>query len=285
MGTWGNGIKDNDISCGVYDEFFEYYNEGQKPEDISKKLIDENQELINDSDGSNDFWFALALAQWEVKALEQEVFLRTKEIIESGENLRLWRELDADEEDIKKRKIVLDKFLGKLQTEKKNPKRREKPKPVIPPPFQKGDCLTFKLANGYFGGALVLEEYIFPKLEGYNLIAVTRIYQANRPTINDIKDAEILETNYFENDIHHVMVWYNSSSFKEYSSLFEKIGTIKIDKHFTYGGVGTRETAGWNHIPNDVNRQIEFEKTRPKPTNRLTISDILKTKPSWKFWK
>lgn len=285
MGTWGNGIKENDTTSDVYDDFFELYNEGQEPVEISQKLIANNQELINDSDGSDDFWFGLALAQWEVKSLDQEVFIRVKKIIESGENLNLWRELDADEDDIKKRKIVLDKFLVKLQTEKKNPKRREKPKPVVSPIFQKGDCLTFKLANGYFGGALVLEEYIFPKLEGYNLIAVTRINQANRPTINEIKDAEILETNFFENDIHHVMVWYNSSSFKEYSSLFEKIGKIKIDKHFKYGGVGTRTTSGWNHIPNDVNRQFEFEKTHPKSNNMLLIFDIIKTKPRWKFWK
>lgn len=285
MGTWGNGIKDNDTTSDVYDDFFELYNKGLEPVDISQILIANNQELINNDDGSNDFWFGLALAQWEVKALEREVFLRVKDIIESRENVNLWRKLDANENDIKKRKIVLDKFLVKLQSAKKNPKRREKPKPVIPPIFQKGDCLTFKLANGYFGGALVLEEYTFPDLEGYNLIAITRINQANRPTINEIKKADILETNYFENDIRHAMAWYNASSFKEYSSLFEKIGTIKVDKHFTFGGIGTRTSGGWDHIPNDVNRQFDFEKTHPKPTNNLFISDILKTKPWWKFWK
>ena len=114
--------------------------------EISKKLIAANQETINDKDDCNNFWFALAKAQWECKQLDKDIFDRVKKIVEAGADLEVWRQLDADEKDIKKRKVVLDKFLADLQTERPKAKSRKK-KIIRHPLFDKGDCLTFKLEN------------------------------------------------------------------------------------------------------------------------------------------
>ena len=40
----------------------------------------------------------------------------------------LWRELGAEKSELTKRQKVLDKFLEKLNSEKKSPKRRKKKK-------------------------------------------------------------------------------------------------------------------------------------------------------------
>ena len=85
MGTWGTAIKSNDTSSDIYADFFELYNEGQEPAEISKKLIKDNTELINNPDDCNNLWFVLALAQWETKSLEQELYEKVKSIIESGQ--------------------------------------------------------------------------------------------------------------------------------------------------------------------------------------------------------
>ena len=61
MGAWGTNIKDNDTSADIYADFFDLYNEGQNPTNISAKLIADNKELIDNIDDSNNFWFALAL--------------------------------------------------------------------------------------------------------------------------------------------------------------------------------------------------------------------------------
>tara|TARA_R110002020_G_scaffold289317_2_gene504758 strand:- start:1084 stop:1212 length:129 start_codon:yes stop_codon:yes gene_type:complete len=42
------------------------------------------------------------LALWETKALDKETFNRVKEIIQTEKDLKVWRELDADETEIKK---------------------------------------------------------------------------------------------------------------------------------------------------------------------------------------
>lgn len=126
MGTWGTAIKSNDTSSDIYADFFELYNEGQEPAEISKKMIKENTELINNPDDCNNFWFVLALAQWETKSLEQELYEKVKSIIESEQDLEVWRELDADESEIKKRKIVLEKFLDKISPDKPKAKARKR---------------------------------------------------------------------------------------------------------------------------------------------------------------
>src|SRR5689334_18779357 len=84
MGTWGTGLSSNDTYADIYDSFFELYNDGLNVDEISKKLIKENQEIIDDQDDANNFWFALAKAQWECKDLNREILEKVRHIIESG---------------------------------------------------------------------------------------------------------------------------------------------------------------------------------------------------------
>src|SRR5690606_24530543 len=178
MGTWGTAIKSNDTSSDIYADFFDLCNEGEKPNVIAKKLIGDNKELIENPDDSNNFWFTLALALWETKALDQETFNRVKEIIQTEKDLQVWRELDADETEIKKRKDVLEKFLVKISSEKDKPKARKK-KRIKEPIFEKGTCLTFRHPNGNYGGAVILEADKQTGF-GYNLIVTTRINKSER---------------------------------------------------------------------------------------------------------
>jgi hypothetical protein len=43
-------ISSNDTYADIYGEFFDRYIDGPEVEEISKKLIAENQETINDTD-------------------------------------------------------------------------------------------------------------------------------------------------------------------------------------------------------------------------------------------
>jgi hypothetical protein len=128
MGTWGTNIKDNDTFQDIYTSFFDRYNSGKFPKEISQALIDENKELINDMDDSNPFWLGLALAQWETKSLDPDVYSKVKDIIDSGKDLELWEGTDTIT--IKKRQKALESFLKKISTEKEKAKRRIRPKPL-----------------------------------------------------------------------------------------------------------------------------------------------------------
>lgn len=230
MGTWGPGISSNDTYADIYDEFFELYDDGLSVNEITKRLTASNQETINEPDSSNDFWFALAKAQWECKQLDTEVFQKVQTIIITGSDLEVWRRQDADEKTIAKRKIVLEKFVAQLQTERPKAKSRKK-KVIRQPVFEKGNCLIFKLANGNFGGAVVLEA-IKDTEYGYNLIVTTRINQLNKPTAKDFENAEVLIMTYDDWNEKPCIQWYLPVRHKNSAHLIEIVDTIKADINY-----------------------------------------------------
>lgn len=283
MGTWATAIKSNDTSSDIYADFFELYNEGQEPAEISKKLIHDNQDLINNPDDSNNFWFVLALALWETKSLDKEIYEKVKSIIKSGQDLEVWRELDADESEIKKRKIVLDKFLYKISSDKPKAKARKKKK-IKEPVFEKGTCLTFILKNGNYGGAFVLAADNRTSY-GYNLIVSTRLNQSNRPIKKDFEESKVLVASFGNWKNEPKVTWYLPDRFKkEYSDLFEIVDKIEVDKDYTPNGTEIKASfsAGWQHIIESVNSQLEYEKDKGE-TKSFPLTELTKRKKWWKF--
>jgi hypothetical protein len=128
MGTWNTTIKGNDTTLDIYQNFFDRYNEGQNPIEVSKSIKNDFKEYFQDSDDRNNSLLGLALAQWETNCLEPKIYKEVKEIIDSKNDLKLWKELGADERTINRRKKVLDKFLNQISTERPKPKRRVRPK-------------------------------------------------------------------------------------------------------------------------------------------------------------
>ncbi len=128
MGTWNNKIDGNDTFQDIYQNFFDLYNQGQNPVEISKQMQYECAEMFKDYEDRNDSLFGLALAQWETKSLDPTVYKQVKEIIETGNDLEVWKGLGADEKTLKQRKVILEKFLIQISTDKEKPKRRVRPK-------------------------------------------------------------------------------------------------------------------------------------------------------------
>lgn len=282
MGTWGTAINSNDTSSDIYADFFDLYNEGEKPDVIAEKLIRDNKELIENPDDSNNFWFTLAMALWETKALDQETFNRVKEIIQTEKDLQIWRELDADENEIKKRKDVLEKFLAKISSEKDKPKARKK-KRIKEPIFEKGTCLTFRLPNGNYGGAVILEADKQTGF-GYNLIVTTRINKSERPTIKDFDNAKVLVANFGNWENQPKVTWYLPDRFKkEYSKLFGTVGIIQVDKNYTPNGSELRASfsGGWQHIIGPVTAQLEYEKVNGE-SKSFPLTELTGKKKWWK---
>jgi hypothetical protein len=289
MGTWGTAIKDNDTFADIYDDFFELYNKGEEPDDISKKIIADNWEMLEIEEDKNNVWFALALTQWETKSLRADVLSKVEDIITSGHDLKIWYDLEASEQDIKKRKIVLDKFLEKLRLDKPKAKPRKKKK-LYSPIFATGDCLIFKMDNGNYGGAVVLSTDTRPET-AYNLIATTRLNLKTKPTPNDIENAEALISNYGNWEDKPEVTWVSPDFYeKEYSDIYENVGKINVELAYdvsNYNGKGylfyPKFSAGW-HMKYDVERQLESEKIKPKPEKKITIKQLTKNKKWWNFF-
>ncbi|MBN8786962.1 MAG: hypothetical protein J0I84_07720 [Terrimonas sp.] len=282
MGTWGTGISSNDTYAGVYDEFFELYDAGLSVKEITERLIASNQETINEPDSSNDFWFALAKAQWECKELDPDIFDRVRTIIQTGTDLKVWRRQGADEKSIAKRKIVLAKFLAQLQTERPKAKSRKK-KVIRQPVFEKGDCLTFKLSKGNFGGAVVLEA-IKDTEYGYNLIATTRINQPKKPTVKDFENAEVLVMTFDDWNEKPCIQWYLPVRHKKPSHLIETVDNIKVDIDYNPNKSINVYMADFDiSVIEAANKQFEIEEMTPRSPKKQTIMEVTKKK-KWKFW-
>lgn len=283
MGTWGTAIKSNDTSADIYSEFFELYNNGKEPTVILNKLISENKYLVDNPDKSTDFWFAIALALWETKSLPNEILEKVRELIKNESDLKLWRELDASESDIKKRKIVLDKFLEKIESKKPKPKARKKER-KREPIFEKGTCLTFKLVNGNYGGAVVLSSDFTTRF-GYNLIVTTRINQKEKPNVSDFKKCNVLVANFGHWKNEAKVTWYLPDRFKkEFSELFENVGKIPVEKNYEPNGTEIRASfsAGWKNIIEPIELQLEHEKTNGL-NKSFSINKLTKRKRWWQL--
>jgi hypothetical protein len=279
MGTWSTAIKDSDAFLDVYSEFFDLYNKGGQPDIISKKIIEDNWEILEIDEEKHSLWFALALAQWETKKLDPNILSRIEQIIVSGADLAIWYQSGATEADIKKRKTVLDNFLKKLKSDRPNAKPRKRPKQKTPI-FSTGDCVVFKMNNGNYGGAVVFATDPRPET-ACNLVATTRLNQITKPTIKDFENSEVLICNFGQwQDRLHV-VWYMPDLFyKDYSNLFEIVGKIDIKVEYSannYDGSGylfhPSWTAGWD-MKLISEKQFESETTKSKPLKVVTIKQL-----------
>lgn len=249
MGTWGTGISSNDVYEDIYYEFFELYNQRMGVFAITEKLIQENRELIDSHEDQNNFWITIAKSQWECKELDPKIFNRIKDIVESGKDIELWKELDSSESDLNKRKKVLSNFLEKISIEKKTARKR-KVKRLKNAIFDKGDCLIFKLSNGEYCGAFVLESEKETEF-GLNLIVVTDIKKTEKPTIKDFENAKVLYR--YEQQINkefkakEQISWYYAQFFKNVETKFEKIGQLKVSRNY-YSNKDYQSFSTWDNL-------------------------------------
>ncbi|SMD32904.1 hypothetical protein SAMN04488029_1264 [Reichenbachiella faecimaris] len=279
MGTWGTGISSNDIFEDVKYEFFELYNDGREPDDISQQLINSNQDSIKSKEDSHNFWFALGLCQWECKSLNAELSERIRDIIESGKDIELWKELGSETSELSKRQKVLEKFLLKISSEKKSAKKRVKKK-FRDSLYQKGDCLTYKLENGNYGGAFVLESEQQTEY-GMNLIAVTDINSSSAPTAKDFEQANVLiqkeersPKNYQDREI---ISWYYAEFIKHSTTEFSVIGSLKVSINYNFD-IDYTGASQWDMLPAVMNRNAAFIKERGKPNTILKLKKLRKKK-------
>ncbi len=130
MGTWSAAIDGNDAFLDVYGYFFKLYNQGEDPVSITQEALKYFEEMIVDEidEDCYEFYYAIALAQWETKSLDSFFYNRVKEIIESGKDMYLQ---EACPKQARQRQKVLEKFLTKISTVKNRPKRRIKPKVTV----------------------------------------------------------------------------------------------------------------------------------------------------------
>lgn len=277
MGTWGTAISSNDTYADTYSDFMDLYNDGLEVSEITQQLIENNQDLIKDYASKNDFWFAVAMAQWDCNSLDKEIFNKVKQIVDSREDIKLWREQGADKNDITKREKALYSFIDKISVEKPKAKRRKRKK-YRDSIFQTGDCLIFNLTNGNYGAAVVLSSEKQTEY-GLNMIAVTTINQKDNPTIDDIKNSNVLiqkeQTVPGKYQDREMISWYYAQFYKKCDIDYQILGQLKVQRQYNFMTDYT-VISGWQMIKEVIDRNDNFIKERGKPDKKLKLKKLLK---------
>jgi hypothetical protein len=291
MGAWGTRISSNDTYADVYNRFFDLYNDGLSVSEASSKLIRENQETIGISEDAPNFWYALAKAQWECKELAQEVLTRVEHYIQTGEDLKIWKELGATESDLNSRHRALSKFLTKLRSEKTSAKKRKKKK-FYDSIFRKGDCLVYKMDNGNYGGAFVLtDEKSTPA--GVNQIAITTIDKAEKPTLTDFQKAEVYvryAEEYSFRGTELIKKWVDQPQIGGISAIgfdragfeIETIGNIPVFKEYKPPRVCM---FGWSAFRILLPADEEYQAINGRPKTKLRLTEWIKKPSRFSFFR
>ncbi|MBC9785937.1 hypothetical protein H1S01_15735 [Heliobacterium chlorum] len=238
MGAWGPGISSNDEYLDVYDEIMKEFNNGTPIETALNKVVEKYETaFFDDTNALHNMYFAAIYAGWECGYLNNNLYNKVKDIIETGKDIQCWRELEASASDLKKREKALTSFLTKISTPKVNPK---KPKPLKykPPLFNKGDVLSIKLNDGTYSGAIVLESIKTSEEFGSNFIVKAYMNNTEMPTVESILNAKV-----------YSYAWYSKIHYKKYIKHIDVIG--RVDIKFDYSYPTGRIISGWNTFVSD----------------------------------
>lgn len=146
--------------------------------------------------------------------------------------------------------------------------------------FKKGDCLTYIIENGKYGGAFVLTDEQNTEV-GANFIAITKICQTIKPTLENFKNAEIVvrrqQNTYFENlkpffkwDEKPIIGVFMAKIFKKENVDIEIVRKLKIYRNYkpekSFAGYG------WNQLLKIIPNLDEYEKINGVPKSKMKLS-------------
>jgi hypothetical protein len=277
MGYWGTAISANDTYEDIYASFFDLYDKGIEPDEIYPILAGRNKDTLDDPDDNHNFWFAIAVAQWECKGLQKDSYNRVRSIVESGADLIAWRRLGASEADIRKRNAALGKFIQRISVEKPRAKAR-RTKKIIEPVYQKGTCLSFALDTGNYGGIITLEA-VENTQYGFNLLAMTRIDQEEKPSVIDFEKSNILIRNFATWSNDPAIKWFYASAFTAHEKdRLEEVGRLAVSRMYDHRAAVSPYSFGGdlNNFLQTPAWQFAFEKQGNPPVTKLSVKEMCK---------
>jgi hypothetical protein len=276
MGTFGTGILQNDTSVEVYDMFTDLIEQQKTIPQVIEVINNKFQNYKNDEFRKTDFLFAFGLCLWENCALDSTTFNQIKEYILSDADILIWQKLDANEADIKQRKRELAKFLKKIEVPRSTPLLKKK-KINKPPIFEIGDCITFKLKNGNYGGAIVLAKHgLDTHYEASNVIISTDINQFNEPNLRDYMNSNVMLLNFGYHKNSVAISSYESNTYFKFKDKFTVKTKVEVNPEIQkfYDKHSCGYSPWWNKLYEEIEEEFANIK-RPKKIRILTIKEVL----------
>ena len=92
MGAWGTSLYANDAASDIRNDYIDKLKCGKTNEEAIKELVEENNQIMGDTEEEPLFWFALADTQWEYGRLMPEVKEKALFYLAQGKELERWNE-------------------------------------------------------------------------------------------------------------------------------------------------------------------------------------------------
>lgn len=146
MGTWGTGLFADDVAADIRDAYRDTVGDGGSGEEATDALLREWTGQLADPDVGPVFWLALAATQWRCGRLEDRVRAKAIEVIETGADVRRWRD---NPRDLARREAVLTKLLEQLRSPQPARKRIAK-RFRNSSEWKPGEVIAYKLRSGNF---------------------------------------------------------------------------------------------------------------------------------------
>lgn len=203
MGRWGMGISSSDEHLDVKDVFFEDYYKGFSIKEIENAIMNYYRKESCYKDENDGIWydiyFALADCEWKCGVVSEWLLERVEKIVTSGVAVEYFKELCANEGDLKTWAKNLNNFLIKLKSPNLKPLVQKIKKPYVPP-LKTGDVFVYNV-DGLFRSGICFYRHGCDGEKNkwcFNyLIAVSKMQNERIPTIEDVKNAQV-----------HLITWY-----------------------------------------------------------------------------
>lgn len=186
MATDGVKIIDGDLAHDTFSTIIDKFERGISVEQI-KQEEKTNYQYIDDFD-HEIFITSYALALWEIGHLDKKTLNEVKNVIGKGACVKRWAEWDTSLG--KARVKVLERFITKISSPKKNPKKVKKFKPIQNVIFEEGEVVAFKIGHAYYISVIAIVQ----KIRNYCIytFGITDLQFKTLPTIIEIIKSNIL---------------------------------------------------------------------------------------------
>jgi hypothetical protein len=202
MGTWGIKLYQDDEAQDLKDDYSAMLNKGISNEEITKKLIEDNKGMIEDTDESTIFWTVLADLQWKIGRLLPQVKEKAIYYLKNNGDLHRWGE--SSDKDYIKRKEELERLLIQLQSEQPPEKKIYIRKPWKCD-WKTGDIYAYKLTQKESESTPYKDKYVvFQKIneeQTYNDDINPIVYFYDKifdsiPSLDELKEISFLPMYY-----------------------------------------------------------------------------------------
>lgn len=294
MATDGVKIIDGDTARDTYWGIMDLYDSGADFETIYKEFPLIQVDYFDDFD--NEIYVtSCALALWEMGQMTVDKLSYVKSVIDKGACVKVWTEV-YDPKEGKARQKVLDKFWRKISQTNTKIRARKKYRIITNLFFQPDDLLTFQLKDGNYRAVICASIDQYRGQCNYILVPTT-YNSSKRPTVDDLKDKEILgrligsgfdqkTTREYQPGIERIwefvggdcnfffgiVKWaVDHKDFINFKSKFEKVGSLQIAEGLKKtGSFGYEETfERFEDIFSDLENFIKLFQFQKYPVTTL----------------